>query len=69
MTRKPQTGKRAPKRRISKRQIVFYILSVIIIMSMALGYVITFATPQEQNAPTPTPISLIIASPSTSSVA
>ncbi len=37
-----KTHKKNPKRRqLSKRQIAFYVLSVIIILSMTLGFVIT----------------------------
>lgn len=36
-----QKGKKAPKRRISKQQLILYIISILIILSFALSFVVS----------------------------
>jgi hypothetical protein len=58
MARRKRTSKPSSKRRLSASQIIFYILSVIIILSMAIGFVISAfpGATRQQSVPTPTPI-------------
>ena len=39
-------GKKSPKRRLSARQIIFYALSIIIVLSMTVGFVISMLPAQ-----------------------
>jgi hypothetical protein len=58
MARRKRTSKTSSKRRLSASQIIFYILSLIIILSMAIGFVISAfpGSNRQQSVPTPTPI-------------
>jgi hypothetical protein len=64
MTRKLQS-RSAVKRKQSTVRIVFYVLSIIIVLSMAIGFVIdVVATPSAYQTGTPTPVVLPSAGPS-----
>jgi hypothetical protein len=56
MARRKRTSKPSSKRRLSASQIIFYILSLIIILSMAIGFVISAfpGSTRQQSVPTPT---------------
>lgn len=65
MARKQQPRVAAPKRKRSITRIVFYVLSIIIVLSMTIGFVIdVVSTPAAYRAITPTPVLLPTAGPS-----
>lgn len=56
MARRKRTSKSPSKRRLSVSQIVLYILSLLIVLSMAIGFVISvLPTPDRSQPTTPTP--------------
>lgn len=58
-------GKSAAKRKHSTVRIVFYVLSIIIVLSMAIGFLVdVVATPTAYQIATPTPVALPSAEPS-----
>jgi hypothetical protein len=65
MARKQPTKVAAPKRKRSIRRIIFYVLSIIIVLSMTIGFVIeVVSTPAAYRTLTPTPVLLPTAGPS-----
>jgi hypothetical protein len=60
MARRKQTSKSSSKRRLSGSQIVLAVLSLIIVLSMAIGFVISvLPTPgEQQSVATSTPVIL-----------
>jgi cell division septal protein FtsQ len=65
MARKQQPRVAAPKRKRSITRIVFYVLSIIIVLSMTIGFVIdVVSTPATYRTVTPTPVLLPTAGPS-----
>jgi hypothetical protein len=64
MARKQQT-KSASKRKHSVTRIVFYVLSVVIVLSMTIGFVIDVVfAPSQSQSPTPVPLVLPTYGPS-----
>jgi hypothetical protein len=57
MARRKQTSKSSSKRRLSVSQIVLYIISLLIVLSMAIGFVVSVLPTPGRNQPafTPTP--------------
>jgi hypothetical protein len=65
MARKQQTRTTASKRKHSTTRIVLYVLSIIIVLSMTIGFVIDVViTPAAYRAITPTPALLLTTGPS-----
>ncbi len=57
MPRRQATGRSAAKRRISTTQLVLYIISLVVILSMVIGFVISVSEPAAySSSSTPTPI-------------
>jgi hypothetical protein len=65
MARRKRTSRSPSKRRFSASQVVFYLLSLLIVLSMAIGFVISvLPTPtRHQIVVTPTPIILVTDTP------
>ncbi len=66
MARRKRRSKPPSKRRLSASQIAFYALSLIIVLSMAVGFVISVLptpTRSQQTVVTPTPVILITSTP------
>jgi len=59
MARPKRTSKPSTKRRPSRSQIALYLISLIVVLSIAIGFVIDSLVPGStggQSAPTPTPV-------------
>jgi hypothetical protein len=65
MARRKRSSRSSSKRHLSATQIIFYVLSFIIVLSMAIGFVISaLPTPsRQQTIPTPTPVVLATFTP------
>jgi len=65
MARRKQSSKSPSKRRLSGSQIVLAVVSLIIVLSMAIGFVISvLPTPgEQQSVATPTPVILATSTP------
>lgn len=64
MARKQQARPAAAKRKRSITRIILYVLSIIIVLSMTIGFVIDVAsTPASYRTVTPTPVFLPTAGP------
>jgi len=64
MPRRQATSRSAAKRRISTTRLVLYIISLVVILSMVIGFVIEVSQPPVYQAgPTPAPIASPAATP------
>lgn len=61
MARRKRTGRSSSKRRLSASQIIFYVLSLLIVLSMTIGFVISVLPTPSRQQPVVTPSPTIFA--------